>query len=233
MAMKAKASTVKESLTKKEKADIKKIAEKVKIDHKGAEKPQLLTKIKGDEKVILCTIPVVKWETRVSDESCDDTGKLRCKSIAAVRVVDNCDIMTSAAIAKVAHERSKKLGMPIEMYVAPLVRENLYNKSGFSVSEEEAAEKFREYLSHSIEEKSLDISYRRDSISKTELMLFIDTTAHFLSKVREFMSRYYFYRKNIDGPLPVLPDVDKLTIKNRKFVPVEKPAVPKKPTSKK
>ena len=230
--MKAKASTVKESLTKKEKADIKKIAEKVKIDHKGAEKPQLLTKIKPDDKVTLCTFPVVTWkiDRKNKDDESGDNG-ICCFTVR--REVGMISIQVTAAMAKRINDACKNDQALITSATRKRYAKDIYEKYGFRVDDFSAIADAERAVMQKIEKIGLKFDYDKKAYSLGKIRGMIWEMCHILRTVRKFSEVLKYYSAAVDESIYVLPDMDKFTVKDRKFVPIEKPAVPKKPTSKK
>ena len=232
MTMRAKASTVKESLTKKEKADIKKIAEKVKNDHKGAEKPQLLTKIKPDDKVTLCTFPVVTWmiNRKNKDDESGDNG-ICCFTVS--REVGMVNIQVTAATAKRINDACKNDQALITSAMRKRYAKDIYEQYGFRVDDFSAIEDAERAVMQKIEKIGLKFDYDKNAYSLGKIRGMIGEMCHILRTVRKFSEVLKHYCDAVDETIYVLPDMDKFTVKDRKFVPVEKPAVPKKPTSKK
>lgn len=232
MATKTKATSVKESLTKKEKADIKKIAEKVKIDHKGAEKPQLLTKIKPDDKVTLCTFPVVTWKINRKNKD-DESGDNGICCFTVYRDVGTISIQVTAAMAKRINDACKNNQALITSAMRKRYAKDIYEQYGYHVDDFGAAACAERAIMRKIEEIGLKFDYDKNAYSLGKIRGMIWEMCHILRTVRKFSEVLMHYSDAVDESIYVLPDMDKFTVKDRKFVPIEKPAVPKKPTSKK
>lgn len=223
MAMKAKTSTVKESLTKKEKADIKKIAEKVKIDHKGAEKPQLLQKIKPEEKVILGTIPVVKWTVYTQSNK-------GVKTLTVSRIVDTVNLEAPAAKAKVIKDSCKNDPGKFDKIIHEVLDTEL-RKVGFYTHDLVAIDAMKERILKKIEQLNLDFEYCDEAHTLGYVRAELSAISHILNELRAHRDMFLFYSKEVDEKFRILPDMKKFTVKNRKFVPTEKPSIPKKSPS--
>jgi len=197
-------------LNKKEKADLKKIAKKVAIDHKGAEKPQLLHVIKGKEKVTLCTIPVVRWALyRESTE----INKNTLKTLSAKRETSYVTIEATAAEAKeikakFSNDTSKIVEAMIVKFHDDIV------KNGWSVSDREAIYLVRRSVLKKLEITAMSLEYD----DKVDIKKFFFEASTMLRAVRSFANTLTFYKNAVDEKFLILPDMSKFTVQDRKFV---------------
>ena len=214
------------NITKKEKADLKKIAKHVADAHKGSEKPQLLQAIKGEEKVTLCTIPVVRWQ--LCSDTLDDAGRVQLKNIRIKRIVESFNLQMTAAKAKAIKDKHHNdMGKVIDEVIKK--DSHQWVKLNWFASDDDALYHTRKNILNRIERCALDLSYGLDADSDDVII----ESAALIRTLREFEASLRYYKLAVDEEFRILPDMKKFTVKDRKFVPIEKPQVPKKTPAKK
>ena len=216
---------IKESpISKKEKAEMKKIAKQVADAHKGTEKPQLLQAIKGEEKVTLCTIPVVRWAI-YRDEEDSDKGTL--KTVTAKREVSSLTIETTAAEAKAIKAKCDNDMNKVVVEMINKFHDEIVDK-GWSVSDAEAIYLVRKSVLKKVE--ILAMKYEYDDNVDARKFFFEASTI--LRSVRNFSRQLAFFKNAVDEKFRILPDMNKYAVQDRKFV-LKSQTYPVKPAPKK
>lgn len=217
-----------DGITKKEKADLKKIAAQVAIDHKGAKKPQPLQPMKGDDIITLCTIPVVKWVVDEKPDELTAKGPIRLTFYNPRRIVTSCTVQAKASVVKKIRDTCDNKEDLIVRWVRMFCGKEIYEQTYSNVSEGGAIRIAQKKIMRHLEELGVKLEYEPDLYSKQEIMDYIFQWSSLLRETRDWMRKIGAYAQLLKDPIYVLPDMEKFTIKDGKFVPIEKPEPIKK-----
>ena len=188
-----KTPSKKDELTPAEKKLLSQAAKAVKKSHEGSPKPQLLTKLKPNDKVQVVTFPMVRWVIK-NGECIRETDVLNI----------NCD-------AKDVEGFKKILAVPelVKKIKAKLSQE-LYERTKFSLNEWSAIYQAQRQILRMVERLEIDVRFNdQTNISIADIRTVLGKLCRQLRTLDEWDAAYSTIQSQAKENVDVLPDASK------------------------